>query len=393
MHKGFEQPAQEKEKPRRSGGLNCEKSRVRPDAGKKNIVFLDIDGVLQPYGSQLRFEHSKELTMEMLRNKYPRELVDEGENYDILAAYYDWDEDALDSVARLCRRNGARIVLHSSWIDCSSVERLRLFFELHGMGDCVLDACRSHFREPDRDSFYERKARQYGLGGIEKEKQVIILDWLEEHAGQVQNYVVIDDSDLSWAFGSRFVSSYNVFSDMDCRLAQSVLDGKIGCRQYDDETICIGETFLRYRIEKTGTRKAIFFTTEYTEHLRRRVGFDQWTENIRKLVMILKNRYFCRLRQEEYRDIDFLCWCWPRNYGSKQNLSSAEYADIVDAVNLGYTVGADTEKMYLMARKAGTAKAREHYGGFNRETTEERDACAAGERLVEDFGSKRIQTR
>lgn len=41
---------------------------------KKNIVFLDIDGVIQPYDSRFRFAHSCDLTMEKLRKEYIRNL-------------------------------------------------------------------------------------------------------------------------------------------------------------------------------------------------------------------------------------------------------------------------------------------------------------------------------
>lgn len=50
--------------------------------GKRNIIFLDIDGVLQPYSSWLRDDHDIDATIKYLCSKYDPEVVTRGDKYD-----------------------------------------------------------------------------------------------------------------------------------------------------------------------------------------------------------------------------------------------------------------------------------------------------------------------
>ena len=61
-------------------------ARIR---GRKNIIFLDIDGVIQPYGHEFRFSHDIDQSIARLCERYDPALVNEGDPWDIVAAYYD----------------------------------------------------------------------------------------------------------------------------------------------------------------------------------------------------------------------------------------------------------------------------------------------------------------
>ena len=376
MHKGFDLINPDVEQWNlRVGESHPEIPFVKLKEGKKNIIFLDIDGVIQPYDNNYRFGHSPDLTMEKLRKEFDPKLVDEGDRWDILAAYYDWDEVALARVAKLCRHSGAYIVLHSSWIGSSSLERLKLFFEFHGMGDYVLDVC--HKCDPE-----ETGARERELGYWIGDKEAIILKWLDDHAGEVQNYIVIDDYDMSWTFGSRFIRTSDYMTDIDYQVARSALNRWMRYRQYDEETICIGETFIRYRIAEIGTVKMLFFTTEFTEHLMQKVSFDMWIKNIRILILILKGKYFSRERKEEYSDIDYLCWCWPTD-SYYENRS-----DTLECVRIGYSDSRLSRNMSMQVLRAGRSKSERF---FAEDSEENREACEIGEKLTENFGKHKIE--
>ena len=55
--------------------------RNDPDLGerKKSIIFLDIDGVIQPYHSQMRHEYDLDAMIEKLYEKYDPEVVRRGD--------------------------------------------------------------------------------------------------------------------------------------------------------------------------------------------------------------------------------------------------------------------------------------------------------------------------
>lgn len=76
------------------------------------IIFLDIDGVLQP-DTQKRFKHDLEaLKASFAAQNQEFENLDK---YDIGAVYYDWDKTAVELMKKLCAKTGARFVISSDW--------------------------------------------------------------------------------------------------------------------------------------------------------------------------------------------------------------------------------------------------------------------------------------
>ncbi|MBQ9010576.1 MAG: hypothetical protein IJ088_14810 [Clostridia bacterium] len=122
-------------------------------------------------------------TIEMLRETYDPKLVDEGDPWDIATAYYDWDEVAMAWLAKICRHCGAFIVLHSSWIQWNSLERLKLFFSFYGLSEYVLDKC----PEVGAETI---KAERKRCGYFVDEKVIKIRKWLQEHADMVRQYTM-----------------------------------------------------------------------------------------------------------------------------------------------------------------------------------------------------------
>lgn len=49
---------------------NCKLQKSDIEDGKKNIIFLDIDGVLQPYDQRKRFDHDLDKLVDYLCDKY-----------------------------------------------------------------------------------------------------------------------------------------------------------------------------------------------------------------------------------------------------------------------------------------------------------------------------------
>ncbi len=101
------------------------------------VIFLDIDGVLQPLGSQKRFRHDlKELRKELAARHDDDEFLEMNE-YDLGAVVYDWDQDAVERLRRLCVEGNAEVVISSDWRTYSPLSRLKYFFKLHQLDDFV----------------------------------------------------------------------------------------------------------------------------------------------------------------------------------------------------------------------------------------------------------------
>ena len=84
------------------------------------VIFLDIDGVLQPLGRQTRFEHMEEVP-ELCRKldrtldngfDYVAYIEEYSSNaYDVAAVYYDWDKPSVERLRHILNSTGAKIVL------------------------------------------------------------------------------------------------------------------------------------------------------------------------------------------------------------------------------------------------------------------------------------------
>ena len=93
------------------------------------VIFLDIDGVLQPYNSGERFEHDSEKIVQELTDK---KGIDYSQYYkiDVAAAYYDWDYSAVNTLRYILEQTDAKIVVSSDWRD---IKRPRVGAYVYGI--------------------------------------------------------------------------------------------------------------------------------------------------------------------------------------------------------------------------------------------------------------------
>ena len=153
---------------------------------KKNIVFLDIDGVIQPYNNSYRFNHSMKDTIEYLVNRYNDNIYKTMDIYDVCAAYYDWDEVALGYLKKALYHTNSQIVIHSGWKESNTLEQLKALFRFYGFDDYIIDSC------------------------SKGDKIRVINEYLEEHKDEINNYIIIDDADMTEYFGEHFIKTCNV---------------------------------------------------------------------------------------------------------------------------------------------------------------------------------------
>lgn len=181
------------------------------------VIFLDIDGVIQPYNNSFRFKHSMDETAKYLAEKYDDKTYLEIDKYDLSAAFYDWDESAIGHLKKILYLTDARIVIHSDWRKYNSLEKIKCMFKLYDMDNYIID-----------------------LTNTEKEKVESIEQYLDENKN-ITNYVIIDDLDMSKIFGANFVLTSDFIKEEDTKAIYRLLNGKYTLEKEEKLTLKINE--------------------------------------------------------------------------------------------------------------------------------------------------------
>lgn len=138
-----------------------------------NVLFLDIDGVLQPYSFQDRFNHDLDELQKELAVKYNDEAYLQMDKYDLGAVFYDWYQPSLDLLKKVLDDNKCKIVVHSGWRIGKNKGDMARLLKLHGLDKYYID----------------------DVGP--EEKPEAIKKYIATHP-EITNYVVVDDD--TWTF-------------------------------------------------------------------------------------------------------------------------------------------------------------------------------------------------
>ena len=164
----------------------------------EKALFLDIDGVIQPF-TEYRFEYvNKNSEMEQLFKELEDEFkVDyrEFNRYDVASAYYDWDRDAVEEIKRILDTTGAKIVVSSSWRSGTTGDYFPFLLRIHDLQKYLYGYAPIFFEElPKYD-------------GIKHARSIEILEYLKKHP-HIKKWVAVDDIDLSKDFPENAVVTY-----------------------------------------------------------------------------------------------------------------------------------------------------------------------------------------
>jgi hypothetical protein len=159
----------------------------------EKIIFLDIDGVLQPDDAEERFKHLKEV------DEFNSKLFDKyGVNYseynyyDVLAVYYDWDKDAVAELKRILDTTGAKIVISSGWRN-KTIDRMVDLCRIHGLDEYIIGATTKEDIRHIIDAS-PKYQKMHSFRAIE------ISLYVETHP-EIKKYVAIDDIHLTVDLG------------------------------------------------------------------------------------------------------------------------------------------------------------------------------------------------
>lgn len=158
---------------------------------KKNVIFLDIDGVIQPYSNQYRFDHDFESVINHIVKKFNDDIYRYMDMYDLTAAYFDWDDVALGRLKQILRMFNAYIVIHSGWRESVSKEHLIALFKLHDLDGYIWDVCETG------------------------KKETVIKKFLNDHCEEIDKWIVIDDDNMFKDFGLNFCWTHDCLLELD----------------------------------------------------------------------------------------------------------------------------------------------------------------------------------
>ena len=179
--------------------------KEKDEKSERRVIFLDIDGVLQPGENQKRFQHDMDALKKELAKKYNEPAYLDLDKYDVAAVYYDWDRAAVSQLKHLMDETNAEIVLSSDWRHSKNLEQMKLLFRIHDLDGYLKELL------PGTKDF--------------SDKPDDVPVYLSNHP-DLYYYCVIDDRFMSQFFPGRFVYvgyRYRALSDKHCLEAASIL--------------------------------------------------------------------------------------------------------------------------------------------------------------------------
>ena len=170
-----------------------------------NVVFLDINGVLQPHTSFKRFDYMNDDTIKYLSSKYHTDYFKYG-SYDVCAVYVDWDSSAVKRLKYILDSTNSSIIISSDWRDPNKSNKMVDLLKIQGL-----------------DSYYYTdNILLKDFNNLVRNRANEINDSLNKY--DISNYIVLDDMvGLINYFPNNLVCTKNCIEDKDVESAIKIL--------------------------------------------------------------------------------------------------------------------------------------------------------------------------
>lgn len=144
-----------------------------------NIIFLDIDGVIQPTRHTNRFLYDLDKLPNYIATKMKDEYYLNMDKYDLGACYYDWDEIAIGILKKALNETNSYLVIHSGWKDVLTKEDILALFRLHNLDEYIIDI-------------------------LDKGDKIRVINEYLEKNKNIKDYLILDDCHFELHFGDHF---------------------------------------------------------------------------------------------------------------------------------------------------------------------------------------------
>jgi hypothetical protein len=166
-------------------------------------LFLDIDGVINPYVTVKRILNQppfeKDLHKKLARQKNDKDICTLLDDDDVNRVWHSFDPSACARIKELCTKFQAKLVITSSWAQFYDLKQLKALFALYDLKEEVVDSIVSS-----------------------KPRHQSILEYVDEH--EMDLYLVIDDANMKDIFSDKQILSYDTFSDENLQQACTYLE-------------------------------------------------------------------------------------------------------------------------------------------------------------------------
>jgi HAD domain in Swiss Army Knife RNA repair proteins len=104
-----------------------------------NVIFLDIDGVMQPYATMQQGNQQDAIALRKKLANYVNPEIAALPIHTVRAVYQDWSQSSIENLRKLLINFNAKIVISSSWRECETIQTIRTIFSIHGLDSYILD--------------------------------------------------------------------------------------------------------------------------------------------------------------------------------------------------------------------------------------------------------------
>ena len=157
---------------------------------------MDIDGVIQPYNSNIRFKHIKDTSLLDILEQRTKINYRKYDIYDVYATYYDWNKNALNRLKYILEVTNSKIIISSDWRNSNMPSKIHDLLKIHNLDNYWFT---DNIIESEILSSSERRAKEIEIS-------------LNRYP--IDNYVILDDmKPLYKYYQDNFVLTDNYISE------------------------------------------------------------------------------------------------------------------------------------------------------------------------------------